>query len=83
MAKVKVTAIATHYGPQRLIKAGDTYEIDETFAPQLKQSGLIEWEGDAAPAPPKEGEKVLHVSDKPAAEKAEVKPGQLPKTKTK
>lgn len=85
--KVNVTATSTHYGAHGLVKTGDEYEIDEALAAQLKASGLVDYDGPAAPK--KKGENILHASDKPKEkeetkkmlEKMELKPGELPTAK--
>lgn len=76
MPNVTVTTIATHYGIEGLKLVGDTYEVDENTAGELKRNGLVSTSVKAAA--PEKGEKIL-VSDK--KEKVEAKPTKEKKEK--
>lgn len=80
MEIVKVTATQSHLGKYGMIKAGDQYETDKNHAAELKRNGLVEFDGEAAP---KEKVETILVSDKPRAEKAENKTGNVPTNKKK
>lgn len=86
METVKVTALQTHHGKYGTIAAGTKYETDKQHAAELKRQGLVSFEGEAAKEAPHEK---VNISDKPkeksekvtTLEKAEIKPGHLPKQK--
>lgn len=65
MEKVSVKVIANHHGGDKMYYAGDTREVYEDVAGQLKGHGLVEWSGKAIPPP--QGQHIL-LSDKPKEE---------------
>jgi hypothetical protein len=68
MPIVKVTA--NHHGGDKMHVVGETREVPENVAAQLKRDGLVEYAGEAAP---KEKGENINVSGKEKVEKVAVK----------